>query len=272
MPPRRFESPSSINTFKQCPRKYYYRYIEKLPSQPSIATTRGRIVHSVLEKIFDVGTQGVDKGNCREFFRAKIQDLLVYYWNKSRQDFIDMKTPAELERITFQETMLMLLHWADYFSSKLIQHPDEFRIALKEHTPERESQFKSEELFVQGFIDAVENISGKIRVMDYKTSKKDDITDEYRLQLAIYALLYKEKHSKAPDSVGIYFLKDTSHTEISVPVDQELMDLARLEIELLHMQTVNNNIIHYPKKPGPLCKWSSGQCDYYDTCFSKSQS
>ena len=50
---KRVESPSSINTFKQCKRKYYYQYIEKLPTLPNIHQVRGNIAHSVLEDFFD---------------------------------------------------------------------------------------------------------------------------------------------------------------------------------------------------------------------------
>ena len=45
----RVQSPSSIITYRQCPRKYYYHYIENLPTKPSIHTIRGKIVHSVLQ-------------------------------------------------------------------------------------------------------------------------------------------------------------------------------------------------------------------------------
>ena len=268
MPPRRFESPSSINTFKQCPRKYYYRYILGLPGLPSIATTRGKIVHSVLENIFDINITGMTKENFRDTLRSKAQELLVFYWNKSKPDFIQLKVTPHVEQLTFQETMLMLLTWADSFSQRIIAHPGDFTEAFKEHTPQRETQMRSEELYVQGFIDAIESIKGQIRVMDYKTSKKDDISDEYRLQLAIYALLYNEKHGTPPHRVGIYFLKDNAHIEKTIPVDSDLMDLAKLEIELVHMQTVSDLLTDYPKRITPLCKWSTGQCDYYTRCFS----
>ncbi len=163
----------------------------------------------------------------------------------------------------------MVLNWSDSFAQKMISHPGDFTEAFKEHTPLREQLLHSQELSVRGFADAIETIKGKIRIMDYKTSKKDDISEEYRLQLGIYALLYKEKHGTPPDVVGIYFLKDTSHVEKSVTVDQDIMDLARLEIELIHMHTQSDAIQDYPKKITPLCKWATGKCDYYEKCFGK---
>ena len=101
--------------------------------------------------------------------------------------------------------------------------------------------------------------------MDYKTSKKAHITDAYKLQLAIYALLYQEEHKKMPDEVGIYFLKDG--VEKIITVDDELLKLAKFKIEQIHASTTSDDITDYKKNQTPLCKWSTGQCDFYDYCF-----
>ena len=46
-------SPSKINCFLQCPRQFYYKYIEKLPDQLTLHLFRGTIVHEILEDIFE---------------------------------------------------------------------------------------------------------------------------------------------------------------------------------------------------------------------------
>lgn len=225
------------------------------------------MVHSVMENIFDIDLAGIDKSNCKSILREKAQGLLVHYWNKSREELVKLGVDENQEQMVFSETLLMVMNWADAFSKKVIAHPEDFAAAWKEHTPQREQLLRSEELFVQGFVDAIETIKGQVRIMDYKTSKKDDISDEYKLQLGIYAMLYKEKHGVAPEKVGIYFLKDTGHTEKIINVDQDLMDLAKLEVELVHMQTASEEIHDYPRRVTPLCKWSTGQCDHYIKCF-----
>ncbi|MDN6122738.1 MAG: PD-(D/E)XK nuclease family protein, partial [Brevibacterium sp.] len=45
-------SPSRANDFVQCPLKFRFRSIDKLPEPPSQAAFRGTVVHSVLEKLF----------------------------------------------------------------------------------------------------------------------------------------------------------------------------------------------------------------------------
>jgi CRISPR/Cas system-associated exonuclease Cas4 (RecB family) len=130
-----------------------------------------------------------------------------------------------------------------------------------------EGNFRNEELQVRGFIDYIEHTEdGKVRVMDYKTSKKFQMTPAYRLQLAIYALMYKEKYGKHADKVGLFILK---HGEKTIDVDDALVEEAKVAIEDIHYATESNEIKDYPKNITPLCKWSTGQCDFYDTCMKQ---
>ena len=156
------------------------------------------------------------------------------------------------------------LLWAEDFTKKVKHHGTDLQTALKELTPIREVQYTSERLAVKGIIDTIENYKGEIRLMDYKTSSSFDIED-HRLQLAIYSLLYSEKHSRLPDKVGIYYLKSG---EKFIDADETLLKLAESEIKFIHEKTQTREKIDYPKNITPLCKWSTGKCDFYDVCFS----
>ncbi|MGO1174532.1 MAG: RecB family exonuclease, partial [Actinomycetaceae bacterium] len=46
-------SPSRAKDFEQCPLMFRLRVVDRLPEPPSQAATRGTVVHSVLEKLFD---------------------------------------------------------------------------------------------------------------------------------------------------------------------------------------------------------------------------
>src|SRR5215210_6325509 len=47
-------SPSRAADFKTCPLLYRFRTIDRLPERKSLAAVRGTLVHSVLEKLYDV--------------------------------------------------------------------------------------------------------------------------------------------------------------------------------------------------------------------------
>ncbi len=78
--------------------------------------------------------------------------------------------------------------------------------------------------------------------------------------------MYNEKHGKYPNKAGINFLR---HGERFIDVDEDLIKMAILECELIQTNTQSEDINDFPKKTSPLCKWHSGQCDFYELCFGK---
>ncbi|MFC1686759.1 RecB family exonuclease [Nanoarchaeota archaeon] len=263
---KRVQSPSSINTFKQCPRKYYYQYIQKLKTLPSIHLVRGNIAHSVLEDFYDLN---LPETGFDIYFKQSIQKLLVHHWQKekSRLDVLNLTS----DRITFyfEETLLMLMNWLEHFLESFQKECDNNvppSQAFHKLTPIREQRYYSKQYYIQGFIDAIHHLEEEVHIVDYKTNASFDMKDSIKLQLAIYSLLYYEKHGKPPSKVGIFFLR---HKLKFMDVDPELLNLARREISLVHNSTLSENVEDYPIKTSPLCKWSSGQCDFYNTCKPK---
>ncbi len=262
---RRVESPSSINTYKQCPRKYFYQYIEKLPGSTSIHLIRGSVVHSVLEDFYDIE---IDETTNFRHLHMRALSLFTKYWKKNKVKLDGLGLTQDELQFFFDESVMMIQNWFNRFKNKMNARMEEeretFAQAFVKLTPIREEEYRSEAFMVRGFVDLIHEIDGKTIVLDYKTSKKDDMTEPYRLQLAIYAMLYEEKHGKKPDYVGIDFLKSI---EKLLPVDDELVQHAKFELEQIHASTVSNEMADYQQRPSPLCKWRSGQCDFYDTCF-----
>jgi RecB family exonuclease len=265
---KRVESPSSINTFKQCKRKYYYSYIEKLPSVPSIHLVRGNIAHSALEDFYDIDVSKFNEENCQKEFQQAVQKLLVYQWDKYGPKLNDLGLNNDKLKFYFEETMLMLMNWCKYFLADIKQLIKEKNISVQEAftelTPVREQKFSSEEYSVRGFIDAVHHCGDEIHILDYKTNARFDMKESIKLQLAIYSLLYQEKKGVMPHKVGIFFLR---HKSKYMNVEPGLIELAKREINSIHSHTSSTeHVDDYPQTITPLCKWSTGQCDYYHAC------
>src|SRR3954467_11975855 len=51
-------SPSRALDFKTCALLYRFRVIDRLPEPPSLDAARGTVIHSVLEKLFDLPAPG----------------------------------------------------------------------------------------------------------------------------------------------------------------------------------------------------------------------
>ncbi len=264
---KRVESPSSINTFKQCPRKYFYQYIEKLPTFPTIHTVRGNIVHSVLEDFYTVDVSSFTQEDYPVRFKVEIQKLLLRQWSASREELQRLHLTSDELRMYFEETMLMVLNWCDHFvrdlAKELPKHSS-LSDAFQAITPLREKEFVSERHSLRGFVDAIHFVGDEVHILDYKTSSSTDIKESMRLQLALYCLLYKEQHGVLPNKVGIFFLRDTVRM---MKVDPFAMEQAEREIAELHHHTSSTDKkADYHKNITALCKWKTGQCDFYDIC------
>lgn len=261
--PRRIESPSSLQTYKQCPRKYYYQYIERKPTTQTVHTLRGNIVHAVLNKFFATPPQ-LDE-NYPEHCITHIRQLFDTHWNK--QAFVRLGAATYVINTMYHETLLMLFLWLDKFLVRLSVLNLPLPEAFQKLTPLREQEFISFQLSIKGYVDVIEQHNGKVRIMDYKTGNKSELTEEYKLQLGIYALLYREKHGTLPDEAGIYFLRHPAQFEQTLRVTEELLHDTQLAIAAHHNSTGSDQMQDYHQKIGPLCKWSSGQCDFYGLCF-----
>ena len=68
----KYYSHSKIGTFEQCPLKFKFRYIDKIPTEAiTIEAHLGRIVHSTFEWLY---TQVKEKENIPE-----IHEVISYY-------------------------------------------------------------------------------------------------------------------------------------------------------------------------------------------------
>lgn len=265
---RRVESPSSINTFNLCPRKYYHTYIEKLPTKGNIHTIKGNVVHSVLENFFNLQVpEDLDYDRAEVWLKQHLFSLFARFWKDKKENIKDLEISEGDEAIGINDCVNMLYLWADQFLQKAKITGLPIREAFKILKPlHKEKYFKSKGLSVQGFVDVIEEKNGKIRLMDYKTSSSSYIGDEYILQLGIYALLYKENFNSTPEEVGIYFLRDINGEKV-LKVNDNLLNSAKEQIIKHHSKTVSSDIQDYPKTPGFQCKWATGQCAYYELCF-----
>ena len=249
---KRIQSPSSINYYKKCPRCYYYKYIMGLELPPSIYMVRGKIIHSVLENFFKIDVSKVHKDHHEFELKVILQNLFKKKWDLAKPELEELDFDENKLSYFYDESLIMLNNWFENFMKKLFVKTEKlpFKDAFKNLMPETELYFKSDEHQAHGFIDAIYNFDDEIFVIDYKTSRRDVMTEEYKLQLALYALFYHEKYGKKPDYVGIDFL---NHKMKSIKVDDELIEYAKKETKLIQEKTVSEDIRDYPKSGHVYC-------------------
>ncbi|MBT5021222.1 PD-(D/E)XK nuclease family protein [Candidatus Woesearchaeota archaeon] len=267
--PKRVQSPSSINLYKQCPRRYFYSYILKYPTKPNIHLIRGNVVHNALEKFFNIELSADDEKIYKLKFTKHLKKLFNDSWTAKKKSLARLGMLNDELQFYYDESMYMLANWLNNFIEKINTDIKENGMdiisAFEKHKPHSiEEEYRDEELMVRGFVDVIHKKGEDVIVVDYKTSKKSTVTPAYQLQLGIYALLYKRKHGVPPKKVGIWFLKDR---EIHIDVTAEMIKEALFQIEQVHASTQTDVIADYPKKESGLCKYSTGQCDFYEVCM-----
>ena len=233
-------SPSRMNDFTNCPQLYKYRTIDLLPEPPSIDAERGKLVHSVLEDIFELPSSE------RTF--ASAIDLLPQAWSKQLA-----KTP-ELAALVLDEK-----EWIDraralltsYFS---LENPTTFESTFRELHLERTI---SDEIYLHGYVDRLDVApTGEVRIVDYKTGKspKPGWDEKALFQLRIYALLYWRNQGVLPRLLKLIYLGDVKVIESS-PTEAQLKSaetkLMNIGSEIL--SAIESN--HFPTRASKLCDW-----------------
>ena len=252
---QRVQSPSSINYYKMCPQCYFYRYVMKLQLPSSIYMVRGKIAHSALEDFFKIGIDEITNGHYEFELNVILQSLLKQKWKESEEELNDLGLGSRKLDFFYDETISMLNNWFENFINKLssIVEKSDLKSAFEELKPITEMYFKSDEHMVQGYVDAIHKIDGKVSIIDYKTSRRAELTEDYKLQLALYAMFYEEKYGVLPEYVGVDFLK---HNIKYLKVDRTMVDMAKKEAKLIHQNTVSDNISDYPSTNHHYCECS----------------
>ena len=121
----------------------------------------------------------IDAIAATEMKKRTLLEIFDKNWHKQNDEIqklgLDDKTIDEF----YSESQAMLLGWLKRYVKKRCRRPKtEIKLFSKIHK-------------AMGIIDAVFTDNGRILLVDYKTSKKNEITQDIKVQLAIYALLYR---------------------------------------------------------------------------------
>ncbi|MEO9138539.1 MAG: PD-(D/E)XK nuclease family protein, partial [Jatrophihabitans sp.] len=205
-------SPSRAADFKTCPLRYRYRCIDRLPESPSLAATRGTMVHAVLESLFDLPSAQ------RTLVAAR--DLLPAAWDRVRDEepgveglFADDVDGAQFA--DWMETARGLI--GNYFD---LEDPSRLEPAAREQFVE----VVVDGVRLRGYIDRIDvSPAGDLRVVDYKTgaSPREAFEAKALFQMKFYALVLWRTRGVVPRQLRLMYLAD-SDTLTYEPTGEEL--------------------------------------------------
>lgn len=240
-------STSSIKTYEQCPRKYYFTYISKpeIPAKDWSHLTLGNFVHEVLEffhnmlkkdltrdrkrlmtfackaKEKEIGKEGQPKYNLTEDIRKDIKEILLAYLV-----YLDKKGVPNVE-----------------------SNEKKFNIKL------------DEDLLIRGVIDRVDIGDGdtptRFHVVDYKTGKSKYL-DEF--QLLVYGIPLLEDHPEMNEYKATYLALKEDMKEISYVFTRTDVEKVKEKIRGIARQMREDST--WEPRPQFLCNY----CDYEPVC------
>jgi len=251
-------SPSSINEYLRCPRCYFYRYIAKLPTPPNVHLIKGIVVHTVLENFFKSYKPDID---------SNMIDLFNKAWKSHEKGIKDLELSPEDETQAKNDCLIILTEYIETFKRRMNNLIQSGKAENNTHAyhllkPKfREKFYYDEDLHCCGFVDRIqEDFNGLVTIGDYKTSSKFGIglPGNYKLQLAIYSLLYKLKEQKMPDFAAVIFLRYGE--EYIIEVTPSLLQYALTTIQDVWAKTRSTAIEDYPPNEGESSRW----CPFLD--------
>lgn len=240
-------SPSRASDFMTCPLLYRFRTIDRLPEPPSPEATRGTLVHSVLERLFDLPPE-----------------------QRSLDRAVDLLEPAWAEALQADPTLAELFPEADALTEWLnsardlvgayftLEDPRRLEPAAREYLVEATLPSG---LRLRGFVDRLdESRTGALRVVDYKTGKSPDPLYEARalFQMKFYALVLWRTRGVVPAVLQLVYLADRQVLRYT-PDPAELEATERKLEALWAAITRAIERREFRPSPGRLCDWCAHQ-------------
>jgi len=245
-------SHSRLSSFEDCPKKFEYRYVLKLPRDTeSIEGFVGKQVHEVLERLYEFAAQGMvpSLGRVIERFRT--------WWNErydpARVRIVRTENNADHYREIGERCL------GNYYRRCYPFDGDE-TLGTEEHVTF--SLDDAGRYRIQGFIDRVVRArDGAVEIHDYKTSAR--VPSQGRLdrdrQLALYQMgLAKRFGAETPMRLVWHYLAP-NQVRTSSRTPQQLEALRADTIGLIDRIRAAT---HFEPKIGPLCRW----CEFADIC------
>ncbi len=234
-------SASAINTYINCPLKFYLLYVEGLSEEDEVSETVeanvfGSIFHQVMQDIYeplanrmipnDILTN-IKKDDT--YLTEKIEAAFAKHFHKSKnkkklsgQNFL----VGEIIR-KYVKQMLDI----DRKNTPFTYLASEFKI-------KSEFALDSDKIInLKGFIDRIDNVNGIIRILDYKTGmgtqtfknipqlfdKQSDKRPKDLMQVLMYTLLYDKEENKSQNQLepGIYYLRSIFTPQFNTQISQK---------------------------------------------------
>ncbi len=182
---------SQTQTFLQCPRKYQYKYVDKIQekefeSSPDLIL--GHSVHAALERLY----------NQVNVFKVPSKDELLAKFKEQRDSEIAEATKEKELQLKWEQTLEDYIRRGIHYIANYYDTYSPFENISVVATEQQIVFDLNDQTKFRGFIDRLDKEGECFVINDYKTNKNLPVEskEEYREQLTLYALWVQQNYAK----------------------------------------------------------------------------
>jgi ATP-dependent DNA helicase UvrD/PcrA len=239
-------SATSAEDFLQCPLKYKFGHVMRIPPGPQAALTFGNLMHRSVRHYFELRKSGLPR-------TEDVENFYLSGWCSAGFD-------DDYQEESYRKAGLEQLRAFVAANNAITIDPQKVQV---------EQQFSLDfgDLELEGRIDQVSEIEAKGRrareLIDYKTGRPRTQKDaDQSLQLSVYALAARELHGAIPERLTFYNLTDNRAVS-SVRTESKL----RESLDALRAVARDIRAGEFEARPGFHCRW----CSFISICPAHEQ-
>jgi len=248
--PPPYLSPSSASTYRSCPRRWKFRYIDRLPDPAGEAAIAGTFAHRVLELLME------EPAHLRTTDRAREIARDVWPETACHDDFVALELDDQ------QQRRFRWLAWTAIEGLWRLENPAEIDVVANEQKVDTHLG----EVPFRGIVDRLErevsDFATGLVVSDYKSGRAPSrrYADARLEQVLLYAAAVEAKTGERPTAARLLYL---GQCIIETAVTDELVEAAVSGLSTT-WRAINTAVESdtFDASPGPLCGW----CPYAGEC------
>lgn len=239
-------SPSSIETFRQCPLKYKLSRIDKLEDPPTQHTVLGNFVHSVMEDLFALPPEN------RNLAAARV--LLAERWNNEYLQ-IAQEVTDDLKAMKWKAWWCV----ENYFE---MEDPTKVQVA-KENIETELNLVEVNGVPIKGYVDQWRLYRDGLLIRDWKTGKspRPQWAQGKFFQLLIYADALSSVLGIPAKRLSLYYVADKVKLEKNV-VQKDVEEMRNVVGQTRAAVLERCQTGEFEPTPNKLCNW----CSYKTIC------
>lgn len=234
-------SPSKVSSFTDCGLAFRFSAIDRLPEPPSLAATRGTLVHAALERLFCLDAAARTHERALACLAEAADELHAH------PDFTGLELDEEAEAAFLEEARVLVGRYFD------LEDPT----AITPIGIELKLEVELGGVRLRGIIDRLElDGDGELVVTDYKTGRAPgERQEQQRLAgVAFYSLLCERLFGHRPARVQLLYLADPLAI-VSVPTDRSTRGVERKLAAVWAAVERACDREDFRPNPSRLCDW-----------------